>query len=80
VSGRVESGLVDTDDAFLGEGAVGGAVDRGRGYLDFVAVIGLEAGAVFTLSDVDSTVLAAVGAVGAVGALNTRLCVVLASV
>lgn len=52
VAGGVDGGLVDVD-ALLDDGAVGVAVDGGADYVDLVTVLGLEAGAVFTFSDVN---------------------------
>ena len=52
VAGGVDGGLVDAD-ALLDDGAVGVAVDGGADYVDLVTVLGLEAGAVFTFSDVN---------------------------
>jgi hypothetical protein len=67
VAGAVDGGLVDTD-ALL-EGTVGRGVDGGTSYLNLVAVVGLEAGAVFTFGNVNDGVVGAVGVVD----FNARL-------
>jgi hypothetical protein len=59
VTGGVDGGLVDTNGLLEG-GTVARAVNGGADYVDFVTVVGLETGAVFTLGDVDDWVVRAV--------------------
>jgi hypothetical protein len=59
VAGSVDGGLVDADGVLKG-GTVGRAVNGGADYVDFVTVVGLETGAVFTLGNVDDGVVRAV--------------------
>lgn len=60
-AGGVDGGLVDVNA--LGVGGTGEvAVNSGAGYL-FVTVVGLEAGAVFTFSNVDDRVVRAVSGI-----------------
>jgi hypothetical protein len=60
-SRNVDGGVVEVD-ALLVAGPEAGAVN-GAAYLDFVTVVGLEAGAVCTFSNVDGGVVRAVGLV-----------------
>jgi hypothetical protein len=68
VAGAVDGGFVDTD-ALLEGRTVGRGVDGGTSYLNLVAVVGLEAGAVFTFGNVNDGVVGAVGVVD----FNARL-------
>jgi hypothetical protein len=67
-TGGFDGGLVDAD-GFLEGGAMMGNVNSNTGYLDFVLVVRLETGTVFTLSNVDDRVVGTVSSVD----LNARL-------
>jgi len=59
VAGGVDGSLVDANGVLEG-GTVGRAVNGGADYVDFVTVVGLETGTVFTLGNVDDGVVRAV--------------------
>lgn len=61
-AGRVDSGVVD-NGLLLVDGAVDGTVNGATDYVDFVTVVGLEAGAVLAFSNVDDGVVRLVGVV-----------------
>lgn len=67
-AGRIDGGLVDVN-TLLVDGAVDGTVNSASDYVDFVTVVGLEAGAVLAFSNVDDGVVRFVGMVE----LDTRL-------
>lgn len=71
MAGGVDGGLVDAD-GLLEDGAVAGAVNGGADYVDLVTVVGLEAGAVFTLGNVDDRVVGAVRPVELNAGLGVR--------
>lgn len=53
LGGRVDGGVVNTASRLLVVGRVAGTVNGGTGYVDLLAVVGLEARAILALGNVD---------------------------